>query len=225
MKYHPIAAIRHWLWRRELRNTSVSIISDNCWGGFMSRYCHLPYRSPFVGCFVPAPDYLRMLHSLKAYMEGEMRFIPRAESRYIDRLTHIRRDHPVGILPPVRGRGNCEGIEIHFLHYGTPEEALEKWQRRVARIDYDNLLVKLADRDLCTPELIAEFDRLDYPSKVCFTTKSYPCASVVRIKSQAYRSQVYNEWKYCAAYYNFAREANRLLEKNGTQAGTDAKTE
>lgn len=210
---HPLASLRHLLWRRTLHNRTVSIVSDNCWGGFMSQYCGLEYRSPFVGCFVPAPDYIRLLRSLKAYMAGQMQFVARSESRYADRLTHIGGDYPVGILTP---KGEHTGVEIHFLHYASPEEALTKWQRRAARLDYDNLIVKMADRDLCTPELIAEFDRLDFPSKVCFTAKSYPFASVVRITRQAYRKQVYNEWKYCAPYYNFAREANKLLVRSGS---------
>lgn len=213
---HPIADLRHRLWRRALRNTQVSIVSDNCWGGFMSQYCRLPYRSPFVGLFVPAPDYLRMLRSLRAYVEGDFRFVERADSRYSDRLTYIREEYPVGILTPSGGAG--EPVEVHFLHYASPEEALAKWRRRAARLDYDNLIVKLADRDLCTPELIAEFDALDYPSKVCFTARPRPYASTVWIATQCYRRRLYNEWKYCAPFYNFAREANALLDRRQKDA-------
>ncbi|MDE6623150.1 MAG: DUF1919 domain-containing protein [Alistipes sp.] len=207
---HPLANFRHYLWRRSLRNTQVSIVSDNCWGGFMSQYCRLPYRSPFVGLFVPAPDYLRMLRALRAYVEGDFRFVTRHDSVYRDRLTHVRGEYPVGILTPV---GGGEPVEVHFLHYASPEEALAKWRKRAARLDYDNLLVKLADRDLCTPELIAEFDALDYPSKVCFTSRPSPYASTVWIATQCYRRRLYNEWKYCAPFYNFAKAANALLDR------------
>jgi len=208
---HPIANLRHYLWRRTLRNTEVSIVSDNCWGGFMSQYCRLPYRSPFVGLFVPAPDYLRMLRALRAYVEGDFRFVTRHDSIYRDRLTHVRGEYPVGILSPAGGGG--EPVEIHFLHYASPEEAVAKWRKRAARLDYDNLLIKLADRDLCTPELIAEFDALDYPSKVCFTSRPVPGTSTVWIATQCYRRRLYNEWKYCAPFYNFARAANALLDR------------
>lgn len=97
-----LRALRHLGWRLRLRNPGVSIISNNCWGGFMSRYCKLPYRSPFVGCFLFAPDYIRLLRSLKSYLAAELHFIPRSESRYAE---HIAKDYPIGVLTLTEGGG------------------------------------------------------------------------------------------------------------------------
>lgn len=204
---HIFQDIRHFWWRLRLRNRTVSIISNNCWGGFMYRYCKLPYHSPFVGCFLFAPDFIRLLQDLKGYMDGKMRFITKGESRYAE---HVTKDYPIGLLTPAP---DGRPVEIHFLHYPTPEAALSAWQRRAQRIDYDNLLVKFCDRDLCTPELIAAFDRLEYPSKVCFTAKPYPGRSVVVMSDFAGKECVSNEWLTSWRYYDFVDAANRLLDR------------
>lgn len=204
---HLFRAIRHLGWRRRLRNRSVSIVSNNCWGGFMYRYCHLPYNSPFVGCFLFAPDYIRLLRSLKGYLSAQLHFIPRSESRYTE---HVSGEYPIGVLAPEGAEGP---VEIHFLHYPTPEAAAAAWQRRLQRFDYDNLLVKFCDRDLCTAELIAQFDRMEFPEKVCFTAKPYPGASVVVMKNQRNRECVCDEWLTSGRYYDWVSAANRLLDK------------
>ena len=63
------------------------------------------------------------------------------------------------------------GIEIVFMHYHLEEEALEKWNRRMKRINWSNMIVKFSDTDCCTDELILEFDKMPFEHKVCFTAK------------------------------------------------------
>jgi uncharacterized protein (DUF1919 family) len=46
--------------RRQLLNDhSFSIISNNCWGGFVYQYFGLKYSSPFAGLFLFSKDYLK----------------------------------------------------------------------------------------------------------------------------------------------------------------------
>ena len=76
---NPIDKIKRW-WhyrttRRHLRNRNVTIISENCWGGILCQYLGIGYNSPFVGLLVPAPDYIKILRSLREYVEGERRIL------------------------------------------------------------------------------------------------------------------------------------------------------
>jgi uncharacterized protein (DUF1919 family) len=205
---------RWWFYRTtrcQLRNRNVTIISENCWGGILCQYLGIGYNSPFVGLLVPAPDYIKILRSLKEYVEGDFRFIPRSESRYERELRYFKNDFPIAELTP---KGGGDVVEIHFLHYKSPEEAVEKWRRRAQRINYDNIIVKLAERNECTAKEIAEFDALDYPSKICFTAKEYPFRSTRVLDALDFikRGRVNWEWRHCHKCYNFVEEANRLLD-------------
>lgn len=214
---NPIDKIKRW-WhyrttRRHLRNRNVTIISENCWGGILCQYLGIGYNSPFVGLLVPAPDYIKILRSLREYVEGDFRFIPRSESRWERELRYFKQDFPIAILTP---KGEGDPVEIHFLHYATPEEAVEKWRRRAKRINYQNIIVKLAERNECTAAEIAAFEELDYPSKICFTAKEYPYSSTRVLDALDFveRGRVNWEWRHCHRCYDFVEEANKLLELN-----------
>ncbi len=155
---------RHPLWRRRLLNKSVSIISNDCWGGFLYRYLHLPFNSPFIGLFVMPEDFVKILED-PSMLEGELTFISKAESRHLQHIHHTA-DYPVGLLP--------SGVEIHFLHYPSAEVARSKWNRRVKRIDWNNAIIKLSDNYYITDETMRRFDALPYPQKVLFTGKPHP---------------------------------------------------
>ncbi len=182
-----------------LRNKKVTIISNNCWGGFMYQEYNLPYNSPFIGLFLFAPDYIKMLENLKEYLNKELIFIERDQSQY---TLYVNSSYPIGLL---------NDVEIHFLHYKSNDEAKRKWNKRVQRINFDNMIIKFCDRDLCTPELIQKFDLLPYPNKVCFTAKLYPqLKSVIVLKALLGQEMVSEEWKHSKSHYNFRKEANRI---------------
>lgn len=83
-------------------------------------------------------------------------------------------DYPIGLL---------DDIEIHFLHYFSEKEAKDKWQRRVKRINWSNILVKMNDADFCDLDIIRKYDSLDY-NKVFFSAKNIEDVnSLVHLKS------------------------------------------
>jgi uncharacterized protein (DUF1919 family) len=143
--------------RTKLTNKDFTIISNNCWGTFVYKGLHLQYRTPFVGLFLFAPDYMKLLENFTDYMSKDMKFT--GETRY---KQHIDYDikYPVGLL---------DDLEVHFVYSKDNEDAVEKWDRRRKRINWDNIYYKFCDRDLCTPELIERFFALPYKNKVCFT--------------------------------------------------------
>lgn len=179
-----------------IKNKEISIISNNCWGGFMYQRYNLKYNSPFIGLFIYAPDYIKLLKNLEENLKLQLQFIKAEESKYIDNTALNKTKYPIGLLG--------EDIEIHFLHYKTKEEAEEKWQKRLKRIDFQNLLVKFSDRDLCNKELIYEFDKLNYEKKICLTSREYnELKSVYFIKECQNKETVDKEWKYSEKYIPF----------------------
>jgi uncharacterized protein (DUF1919 family) len=66
-----------------------------------------------------------------------------------------RNPYPIGLLGGE--------VEIQFLHYHSQAEAREKWTRRTARMNWNNLVVKFdASKDGATATHAQQFDQLPY---------------------------------------------------------------
>ena len=193
------------LWGRlRLRNRTLTVISNDCWGGMMLKYHNLPFNTPFVGLFVYGPDYIEMLEHPET-LKLPLTFIAKEQSRwYKELMTERKTDYPIGVLGDT-------GLEIHFLHYATAEEARQKWTRRVARINWDNAIVKFSDRYLCSEELVRRFDRLPYRTKVCFLPRALPYASVCALPEFRGEERVSLCWYLSNWHWSFVKHANALL--------------
>lgn len=130
-----------------LLNTDFTLISDDFWGGHIYRKFELQYNSPFIGTIINPKDYLKMLKNINYYLlENDLVFLRIAELNF-----------PVAVLGD---------ILIYFNDYKSAEEADEKWKRRLRRINWDNLFVKMTIVDI---EDAVEFGRLNYKNKIAFT--------------------------------------------------------
>lgn len=56
------------------------------------------------------------------------------------------------LIYPIGKLGN--DVEIHFLHYKSETEAQEKWNRRLKRMNFNNILFKFSDNDMSNLKLI-----------------------------------------------------------------------
>lgn len=155
--------IRRKLVKRLVKRRDFSIISNNCWAGRVYQYLDMPYLSPTAGLYFFAPEYLRFVSDLRYYLGCRLEFIKPEQSRYYELLKERNQlAVPVALL---------DDVEIVFLHYKTPEEAAEKWYRRAARVNYDNLILKLSRMNLCTEKEMAEFDALPYEHKILINNR------------------------------------------------------
>lgn len=161
-------------WRKkQLKSTDFTIISNNCWGGMIYESYNLKKKSPTVGMFFMAKDYVEFLSDLKGYISSELIFIKPEESRWKD-MPQLAEDerfghYPVGVLS--NGKNT---IELFFLHYHSEQEAREKWQRRIKRINWDRMLVKFNDQNGCTEKEVDDFMKLSFKNKLFFTCKHWP---------------------------------------------------
>lgn len=136
-----------------LTNLSPSVISSNCNGAFILHDLGLRFNSPFVNLYLEPSDFIKYLQRMAHYNSTT--------------LTFIQTDKPYPV-------GKLDDVIIHFMHYHSEQEALEKWTERVARINSDNLFVMMTDRDGCTYQNLQDFDALPFTNKVVFTCKPYP---------------------------------------------------
>ena len=156
--------------RKKLINSNFSIVSNNCYAGWIYRYFDLPYKTPTVGLFIMPDDYIKLVYNLKYYFnEASLKFIEPNTSKYkVDISERESRfgSYPIGLL---------DDIEIHFLHYKTKEEAYSKWVRRLKRFNWDNVIIKFSDQNGCTINDIKKFCELKNYKKICFVAKEEMC--------------------------------------------------
>lgn len=131
-----------------LKNMDFSLVSSNCNGGDILHDLKVPFRSPFAGLSCSPEDYLKLLGNLRGYMQCRLEFFKEE-----------------GISYPL---ARLNDITIHFVHYQSEEEAAQKWKRRAARMNYDNLFILFSDRGACTEEHLKQFDSLPYKNKAVF---------------------------------------------------------
>ena len=159
--------LKYLAWKsfRGLKNRNFSIFANNCAAGFIYQDAGLEYLTPTIGLFFHAPCYLELLKEFHL-VNSPVEFI--ATSKYPSanrsRQTH-RNYYPIGLID---GR-----IEIHFLHYHSVDEARNKWERRLARINYSNLLFLFSARDLASHDLVNEFINLPFRNKLCLSATSF----------------------------------------------------
>lgn len=158
-KFHDVLFIQK---RKNLINKNFTIISNNCWAGHVYRDFDQKYQTPFIGLFIISPDYIKLLKNLDYYMSQDLKFIKK--SKLDIGKSNFNREYPIGAL---------DDIEIHFQHYESEKEAYEKWNRRIKRMNWDNLFIKFSEKFYCNEELLKEFDELPYRNKIVFTKKEY----------------------------------------------------
>ena len=149
--------------RSLLKNEPFAIVSNNCWGGEVYKYFDLPFTSPFIGLYLFAEDYIRLLEQFERLDLSDIMF------------DHSSKDYPEPRWYPV---GHLPGnLEVHFLHYKTQEEAESKWKRRVQRlreIPADRIFFRFCDREDAKPEHFERFDRLGNSRKIAFSVNALP---------------------------------------------------
>lgn len=146
--------------RRCIGSDDFTIVSNDCWGGRIYNSYGILKRSPTVGMFFFPSDYLKFVKSFEEYIKQPLEIIDCHESRY-------RRLWPSG-TDWLHAR--LEDVEIQLLHYTDPAEAIEKWNRRIKRINLKNIIFKFDDQNGCTEKDITEFLSLPYDRKVCFVS-------------------------------------------------------
>ena len=135
---------------RKLRENTPTIFAPNCWGGITYHSLGLQFCSPLINMHIDHDEYLRFLSDPQYYLDQELQL----RQMYIDDT--IERPFPVAGL---------DDISLWMNHYDDFEEAAAIWERRKARIKWDNLFVMFFDED---PKRVERFLELPYEHKVCF---------------------------------------------------------
>lgn len=149
--------------RKRLRNKDFTVLANSCVGAQIYRDLDLRFDTPLVGLYITPEDFIKLLSNPKYWF-----YQPIIEEP-------LNLGFPVGILGGE--------IRIFFRSDKTFKEALEKWNRRLERIHWDNLFIFLnpLEQDfgidpnykthICSREVVEDFFNLPYKNKVMVTNK------------------------------------------------------
>lgn len=168
----------------KLRNKDFVLISNNCFGGQAYQWLNRSYNTPFVGLFLYGPCYLKLLQSFDFYLKQDLVFIDK--SVYKD----AKQSYPIALL---------HDVELHFLHYNSQQEAIDKWFRRLERLkqhmNYDNFFFQISDTDLVDEKIIEAFHNLHFKNKLSFA--AFDIEGITNEQHVNLYKQ-YNQHKSCA---------------------------
>lgn len=159
---------------KKLMNNNFTIISNNCFAGVTYEYLNMPYLSPTIGLYFFADEYIRFVNNIKHYTSEKLEKLDINDSKYKKELLRINQNKVV--------LGKICDVEIVFLHYDSFDEAKEKWEKRCKRINYQNIIYKFNDQNLCNEKHLNEFYNLDFKNKICFTAKKYSYPNFYQLK-------------------------------------------
>ena len=146
-----IRKIRNKIMRRKLNN-KPTIIANHCIGGIISHDFGWQFLSPTVNLKILPDDFIKFVENLEEYLKEE--------------IVEVESDLPYPV-------GRLKDITIYFVHYKTFEQAIQKWNERKVRVDFNNIRVIMTARDGAKYETLQRFDELPY-KKVVFDDVAHP---------------------------------------------------
>ncbi len=192
--------------RKKLKIKNLTIISNNCWAGIVSQYLGIKYYTPTIGLYFFSEEYIKFLERFDYYIKQKLEIIDTKDSKYYDEM--IKKNHKNAIV------GKLDDVEIVFLHMKTGKEAIEKWNKRVKRINKGNIIFKFCEQNECSSEHIKRFENLPFKNKICFTTKEYPgYKSVIWFKDQVKNEEVVRDYYESHKYLNIIDYINNMEEE------------
>ena len=147
--YRYFVRLAKWRRRIGLRSTDFSIISNNCTGGYVYQYFGISYKTPTEGLYFTTEDYLKLVERPEYYFNHKVELINANESVLAHKGKKIT--YPVG---------RVDDLEIYFMHYPNPKEALTKWYRRASRINFKKMFFLLTETELMKIEHVYKFAKL-----------------------------------------------------------------
>lgn len=194
--------IRSYFKKKHLKCLDFTIISNNCWGGVTYEEYGLRKNSPTVGGYFFPKDYLRFVANLKEYLSKPLLLIPLSQS------SHQKEIEENGNADNIIGK--IGDVEIVFVHYKNDQEVLDKWARRVKRINWNNLIFKFSLQNGASLDDLQRFDDLKLPGKkLMFVNKpdmEYKCG----IYYPGFEDDqfVWNDTFYAHRYFDVTRFLN-----------------
>ena len=126
--YRFVRKLENLRYRMANQNTNFTLISQNCIGGIIYSQLGLIFQSPTINMFIEDENFIKLVNNFKHYMSVDPKPIT---NHYVDPI------NPNIVYPKI----GIDDIEVCCLHYKDCDDAIEKWNRRCARVNYEKIYV------------------------------------------------------------------------------------
>lgn len=199
----------------KFRSLNYSIITESCYGGFFYHRLKMQFNTPFINMRISSEDYFKLLSCPLKYLNSSIQVYSnqnlKETSHYI---SWELSNYPMLMLD--------NEILFHCTHSRNSAFAINQWNRRIARINYNNLLFimiienkKDADR----------FSQIKGINKLGLYYKPHPCHDIIYLDSyneetaymynHSFRQFVHNQISNGCSIINTILK--KAIEKNESQ--------
>lgn len=182
-----------------LRENPVTILSDDCWGGYVYHELDLPFTSPLININWPKDSYCKFMQDPIYYLEQPLHMEQEGNPG--------KNLFPIGRL----GEGN-RSVFLHFVHAPSIQKAKSLWDRRIARINKGRIFIKVSfdGTDPQREKYLDVFRQIPY-SKICIYSEETDVQGVF------YSRRFERDWYYGKrlewfAYKDWFRQPHNFLK-------------
>lgn len=153
-----------------------TIISQNCLGGVLYKDFGVQFLSPTIDLGIYGEDFLKFVENLHYYLSITPEPLSeKGHSPFSDKF----------IYPLV----TIDDITLHCGHYDSCAEAIECWERRKLRVNYDRIYVLANSWDMMSdPVLIERLCQSPY-NTVCFTFEHYDFDGCIQLQGDEWQKK------------------------------------
>lgn len=180
---------------RRIKNKDFSLVCGNCMGGLIYHQLNLPFRSPTINMRILQTDFYKFIHGLKDYLNYDF----------------VEVESPEAGIP----EGRLNDIIVTFTHFSSFSDAVNAWNRRKKKINYNNLWIIATDADGICEKDIAALKDVPCRGLLVFTAKKYDypyCFQLKQFESQGHVGNILKQtfWgkRYFELYFDYVAWLN-----------------
>lgn len=150
----------------KLKESNVSILSNNCLAGIVYKELGLNTLSPTINCFFSREHWKVFLNDYVYFLNCEMEIWDNTKHGHL--FIQDKQFMPKGVID--------NRLVCYFNHSASVEESVEKWNNKRKQINFENIVILTA---LGTDEDAYEFEALQIKKKLGVYYKDLKLSSVV----------------------------------------------
>ncbi|WP_397351859.1 DUF1919 domain-containing protein [Oscillibacter sp.] len=113
-----------------LRENPVTILSDDCWGGYVYHMLDLPFTSPLINIYWPRDSFCKFIQDPFFYLAQPLRMVREGDPRK-------------NVTPICQLSDGEKSIQLNMIHAANFQNAENLWNKRKERINKKEFLSNL----------------------------------------------------------------------------------